>query len=65
MLGAEQLLVLQLLQVAPEIKTRLGLQLSSRQPGLRYLCSQLLAATASSLALPAGVGPAVWPFSLR
>lgn len=75
-LGAEQLLVYQLGWMAQEKGTDLGLQLSSRQLGLCDLCSQLLAVTASScawlsrdsrLVSPSswGVGPAVWPCSLR
>lgn len=60
MLVAGQLLECQVLWVAQEVRTDVGLWLRSRQPGLCCLCSQLAGA-----ALRAGVGAVVWPCSLR
>lgn len=59
MLVAGQLLESQVLWVAQEVRTDVGVWLRSRQLGLCYPCSQLAGA-----ALGAGVGP-VWPRSLR
>lgn len=53
MLVAGQLLESQVLWVAQEVRTDVGVWLRSRQLGLCYPCSQLAGA-----ALGAGVGPA-------